>query len=40
MPHHLGTFNQEFPRFADGVIVGFGTEGYTLAMRRMGTLLA
>ena len=25
---------------ADGVIAGFGTEGYTLAMRRMGTLTA
>ncbi len=25
---------------ADGVIVGFGTEGYPLAVRRMGTLLA
>jgi 3-dehydroquinate dehydratase-2 len=25
---------------ADGVIAGFGTEGYVLAMRRMGTLLA
>ena len=25
---------------ADGVIAGFGTEGYALAMRRMGTLLA
>jgi len=25
---------------ADGVIVGFGVEGYALAMRRMGTLLA
>jgi 3-dehydroquinate dehydratase-2 len=25
---------------ADGVIVGFGVEGYGLAMRRMGTLLA
>lgn len=25
---------------ADGVIAGFGVEGYTLAMRRMGTLLA
>ena len=25
---------------ADGVVVGFGTEGYALAVRRMGTLLA
>lgn len=25
---------------ADGVIAGFGVEGYALAMRRMGTLLA
>lgn len=25
---------------AEGVIVGFGVEGYALAMRRMGTLLA
>lgn len=25
---------------ADGAIVGFGTQGYELAMRRMGTLLA
>ncbi len=25
---------------ADGVIAGFGTEGYALAMRRMGSLLA
>jgi len=25
---------------ADGVIVGFGVEGYALAMRRMGTLIA
>ncbi|QOL82632.1 type II 3-dehydroquinate dehydratase [Pseudooceanicola spongiae] len=25
---------------ADGVIAGFGTEGYTLALRRLGTLLA
>ena len=25
---------------ADGVIVGFGVEGYALAMRRMGSLLA
>lgn len=27
-------------RRADGVIAGFGVEGYALAMRRMGTLLA
>jgi 3-dehydroquinate dehydratase II len=27
-------------RRADGVIAGFGVEGYTLAMRRMGSLLA